>query len=886
MFCPSNETLQNLTEKTKLLAHKCTQQIRAAGAGGGPTTAVPSSSDQEAAHSTTTTQSTSVDQQQQRSSNDAKPAGAVSSPPDGAGGGKGSLRCFCSCKGTFSKIMGKKYAAGKPTPDGHSQRTTRWYVKQPTWRLWGEEREENAIYTVYLKKVRYHRPTPSASSQDSDDEISHLEWETVRVRFVKAATLARLVDALATDDGELESTFVNVFLNTYRTFAQPEKVLDLLLERYEKLHSEPGLLQPESLSDQHKKTLVSVLHVWLDGFPEDWETDNLQRLLAFTSKRLPKSEIHVKALNRFTHRLDKYSRIPPPLPWSNDYHDFTDQFGGLCLTPAFRGPPSHLLHSYRFPNIPVKHFAEQLTRMDMELFKRLIPHQCLGAIWSNRDKHECGSVLATVTQFNAVSFRVISSILIEPRLKPQERALLISTWIDIAQELRLLKNFSSLKAIISGLQSNAVYRLSKTWAVLPRDKLELYNELARIFSEDNNAWAQREVLMREGTAKFADTVGENDRHLQKVFQKQNTLISHGTIPYLGTFLTDLTMIHAAIPDTLQDALINFDKRRKEFEVLAQIKLLQGAANTYHLPDDPLFDRWFASLLVLDEREAHTLSCSLEPAPEMVAKRPPPAHHGSGAASGASSNGAAGGTPGHKKSDSIASNSSSGAGSQFYCDINSTSNASYSSRNNSLDRDATPPNASILSAASSVSSLSMDSTTSSSQRSTHPSQNGGIGGIRTPQSARHNNSTASGKSANGGHHETPIINGQLVQSSPLKSGSSPDFYIIKVTYETDQVELDGIVLYKSIMLANNERTPQVIRNAMLKLGLEGDPDRYTLAQVLPDKELLLPNNANVYYAVNTAYNLNFILRPKKDATANPAPGLGATAAAATAASVRP
>uniref|UniRef100_A0A182TAQ8 N-terminal Ras-GEF domain-containing protein n=2 Tax=Neocellia TaxID=44535 RepID=A0A182TAQ8_9DIPT len=254
--------------------------------------------------------------------------------------------------------------------------------------------------------------------QDSDDEISHLEWETVRVRFVKAATLSRLVDALATDDGELESTFVNVFLNTYRTFAQPEKVLELLLDRYEKLHAEPALLQPESLSDQHKKTLVSVLHVWLDGFPEDWDTDNLQRLLAFTSKRLPKSEIHMKALNRFTHRLDKYSRIPPPLPWSNDYHDFADQFGGLCLTPAFRGPPSHLLNSYRFPNIPVKHFAEQLTRMDMELFKRLIPHQCLGAIWSNRDKHECSSVLATVTQFNAVSFRVISSILIEPRLKP------------------------------------------------------------------------------------------------------------------------------------------------------------------------------------------------------------------------------------------------------------------------------------------------------------------------------------------------------------------------------------------------------------------------------------------------------------------------------------
>ena len=56
---------------------------------------------------------------------------------------------------------------------------------------------------------------------------------------------------------------------------------------------------------------------------------------------------------------------------------------------------------------------------------------------------------------------------------------------------------------------------------------------------------------------------------------------------------------------------------------------------------------------------------------------------------------------------------------------------------------------------------------------------------------------------------------------------------------------------------------MIRNAMMKLGLDGDPDRFTLAQILPDKELMLPVNANVYYAVNTQFNLNFILRRKKD-----------------------
>jgi ral guanine nucleotide dissociation stimulator-like 1 len=68
--------------------------------------------------------------------------------------------------------------------------------------------------------------------QDSEDEISHLEWETVKVKLVKAASLRQLVSSLAcADTGELESTYVNIFLATYRTFATTDQVLDLLFER-------------------------------------------------------------------------------------------------------------------------------------------------------------------------------------------------------------------------------------------------------------------------------------------------------------------------------------------------------------------------------------------------------------------------------------------------------------------------------------------------------------------------------------------------------------------------------------------------------------------------------------------------------------------------------
>ena len=76
----------------------------------------------------------------------------------------------------------------------------------------------------------------------------------------------------------------------------------------------------------------------------------------------------------------------------------------------------------------------------------------------------------------------------------------------------------------------------------------------------------------------------------------------GTIPYLGTFLTDLTMIDTAIQDTTEDSLINFEKRRKEFEVLAQVKLLQSAASLYSIKPDAAFLEWFHAIRIYDDKE--------------------------------------------------------------------------------------------------------------------------------------------------------------------------------------------------------------------------------------------------------------------------------------------
>lgn len=76
----------------------------------------------------------------------------------------------------------------------------------------------------------------------------------------------------------------------------------------------------------------------------------------------------------------------------------------------------------------------------------------------------------------------------------------------------------------------------------------------------------------------------------------------GTIPYLGTFLTDLTMIDTAIPDVNDERQFNFEKKRKEFEILAQIKLLQSAAQLYVIRPDPAFFEWFHNVRTYDDKE--------------------------------------------------------------------------------------------------------------------------------------------------------------------------------------------------------------------------------------------------------------------------------------------
>lgn len=203
-----------------------------------------------------------------------------------------------------------------------------------------------------------------------------------------------------------------------------------------------------------------------------------------------------------------------------------------------------------------RYVAQQLTAIDLENFLSLKPYSLLEGTKSDK------RIQSMIKNFNLLSRHVVITI-----LKSHQPATVAAHWIAIAMNLRKIKNFNSLKAIIAGLTNESIYRLKQViWNKLDKMSTANFKTMASIVDDVNNQIVLRQTqLVVEGTAKMSI---EDD--------------SFGTIPYLGTFLTDLNMIDARYPNyvpspkdsTSKLKLINLEKCAKQFEILTQVQLLQ------------------------------------------------------------------------------------------------------------------------------------------------------------------------------------------------------------------------------------------------------------------------------------------------------------------------
>uniref|UniRef100_A0A8C6NVB7 Ral guanine nucleotide dissociation stimulator n=1 Tax=Nothobranchius furzeri TaxID=105023 RepID=A0A8C6NVB7_NOTFU len=684
----------------------------------------------------------------------------------------------------------------------------------------GEEAEEDAIFTITLRKVQLHQSASKGQrwlGVETDSALSL--YETCKVRTIKAGTLERLVEYMVSAFRGKDSTYVTIFLCTYRSFATTRQVLDLLLNS----------VVCDVLSDGVcvSSTVSSILGAWLDQYSEDfWSPPNyecLHQLMSYLHLHFHGSDLERRARNLLAHFHRRQQCEPDP---------DGEHIGCPFATQEESGFDDEI-PSFSFLSFDPIMVAEQFTLMDADLFKKVVPYHCLGGIWSQRDKkgkeHLAPTIRATVAQFNSVTNCVITTCLSTPTLKPSQRARLMERWIDVARECRILKNFSSLRAILSALQCNSIHRLKRTWEEVSRESVRTFRELSEIFSDDNNYSLSRELLVKEGTSKFA-TLEINPKRAQRRHQQQRDLgVMQGTIPYLGTFLTDLVMMDTAMKDYTEGGLINFEKRRKEFEVIAQIKLLQLASNNYSFTQDSHFREWFTCVDKLSEAESYNLSCEIEPLSESASN-----------------------TLRAKKNGGIMKRWSDGGGSHSKS-FDHSHYRPYQGGGGGDSGDAL----SVTSVSSSGSDLEDCTSLSSLDTSGMGSSSGSASGSSSASSSSVSSSTP--LSASRSHKRSvSAVSNYSTLSLPLYNQQVDDCCIIRVSLDVENGNM-----YKSILVTSQDKTPAVIRKAMIKHNLEREKtEEYELMQKLSeDKELRIPDNANVFYAMNSTANYDFVLKKR-------------------------
>uniref|UniRef100_A0A8C2IIE5 Ral guanine nucleotide dissociation stimulator n=1 Tax=Cyprinus carpio TaxID=7962 RepID=A0A8C2IIE5_CYPCA len=596
--------------------------------------------------------------------------------------------------------------------------------------------------------------------------------------------------------------------------------------RYAKL--QPGAEARRMTPDERtelRNTVSSILGAWLDQYSEDfWKPPDyscLRRLIQYLQLSFPGSDLERRACNllsQFHRRLQQESD-----------RDVLDQ--GCC---AFALLQENGFDEDRpdFLSFDPTVVAEQFTLMDAELFKRVVPYHCLGGIWSQRDKkgkeHLAPTIRATVSQFNRVTNCVISTCLSDRTLKPAHRARILEHWIQVAT-------------------THACVCVSVCVCEC--------------------------VCVCEGTSKFA-TLEINPKRAQKRQQPQRDLtVMQGTIPYLGTFLTDLVMMDTAMKDYLDGGLINFEKRRKEFEVIAQIKLLQLACNNYNFKRVVGFSAWLSSVEKLSEAESYSQSCEIEPLSESasntlrakkssgIMKRWSDRQPGGSGEAGCSGSGSS-----HSKSfdqlrfppgfsgsvgdggDSL-SVTSAGSSSSDVEEVNiSFISDSPDALERKVRRSCRRPQSVCLSVLQFWESTSLSSLDAS-----------GLGSGSGSSSA--SSSSVSSTPVTGSRSHKRSVSGVSSYSSlslPLYNQQVDDCCIIRVSLDVDNGNM-----YKSILVTSQDKTPAVVRKAMVKHNLDRErAEDYELVQkISEEKELKIPDNANVFYAMNSTANYDFVLKKR-------------------------
>lgn len=375
----------------------------------------------------------------------------------------------------------------------------------------------------------------------------------------KAATLDELLSTcieMFDDNGELNDSYLpRIVLLMHRWYLSSTELAEKLLCMYQNARGEG--------CDEFRLKVCYFMRYWILKFPAEFNLD--LGLIRMTEEfREVASQL---GYEKHLSLLDISS--VPSYDWMRrvTQRKKVSKKGKACLL---------------FDHLEPIELAEHLTFLEHKSFRRIsftdyqsyVIHGCL----ENNPTLE-----RSIALFNGISKWVQLMVLSKP--SPQQRAEVITKFINVAQKLLQLKNFNTLMAVVGGLSHSSISRLKETHSHLSSEVTKNWNEMTELVSSNGNYCNYRKA--------FADCDGFK-------------------IPILGVHLKDLIAVHVIFPDWMEENKVNIVKMHQLSVTLSELVALQNAS--HHLePNMDLINLLTLSLdLYHTEDDIYKLSLVLEP----------------------------------------------------------------------------------------------------------------------------------------------------------------------------------------------------------------------------------------------------------------------------------
>ncbi|XP_008587147.1 PREDICTED: rap guanine nucleotide exchange factor 5 [Galeopterus variegatus] len=174
--------------------------------------------------------------------------------------------------------------------------------------------------------------------------------------------------------------------------------------------------------------------------------------------------------------------------------------------------------------------ALELMNFDWSLFNSIHEQELIYFTFSRQGSGEHTANLSLLLQrCNEVQLWVVTEILLCSQLG--KRVQLVKKFIKIAAHCKAQRNLNSFFAIVMGLNTASVSRLSQTWEKIPGKFKKLFSELESLTDPSLNHKAYRDAFKKMKPPK---------------------------IPFMPLLLKDVTFIHEG-NKTFLDNLVNFEK---------------------------------------------------------------------------------------------------------------------------------------------------------------------------------------------------------------------------------------------------------------------------------------------------------------------------------------